>query len=362
MKRTLPLVVLALLASPAAAKPISTSLPDVLKRSQSVVIATYLGAKPTHRLLVHSVVWGVGVTGEREVKAAPGRTPHLSAQTRVLAFLEADDRWTFFAPLQPGAVATQALRIEGFYDFNAHLVRPNLLSLAELKRRLNTPDSKTSRRFRGALRFLKGAGAGFEDGPALDVVVSGGAARVSGLRARNLAPGPRARLSCGFGADLELYWSGSEGKRGLQLEAHVERVAADGTFEVRYYATRPVLCTRALFNAWSRATTHVAPRFRVSVASGGARMELELSAGGLGALVSGRKAVEATSCTSDEGRWSMRFGSGLELSWKAPATSPFPDLGSGLQVLLAGSAQGYVQRAGDKKSPATFRLEGVELR
>ncbi|HBP18567.1 MAG TPA: hypothetical protein DEA08_12380, partial [Planctomycetes bacterium] len=284
MKQLLaPALVVLASALPAQAKPISTPLSEVLERTQTIVVAEVLANESgVAKLRVEQVLWGSGVPGEWQVKGRPGRTPFVAAKQRVLAFLEQGRVWTFYAPLTAAPLERQSLRLEGFYDYNAHLVRPNLLSLPELKRRLADPKATSERRFRGPLRFLNASGTALEDGPRLDLVVQGKRAEVRGLDTAALTGETGARLSWGFGADVELSVGSKE--RYLSFEARVSGVARDGSYETAFYVTRPALITRALYDEWCQGAASASPHFLVEVRVGAERRELDLGPHGLGTL------------------------------------------------------------------------------
>jgi len=278
----------------------------------------------------------------------------------VLAFLEEGGVWTFYAPLAAGPVRRQALRLEGFYDYNAHLVRPNLISLADLERRLADPKATSKRRFRGPLRFLNAKGTALEDGPRLDLSVEGKRAEVSGLDSASLTGETAARLSWGFGPDVELSVGSKE--RSLTLQARVSGVASDGSFEAAFYVTRPALITRGLYDEWCRGSSSATARFVVEMRVGAERRELDLGPHGLGTLHDnrGERTIQGTSF--EEGEFVLRLGGGRELRWPAGTAKQqlHPALGEGLRALLAGPRAGKL--IDGPPTEASYRLVKIELR
>ena len=362
MKQLLaPALVVLASALPAQAKPISTPLSEVLERTRTVVVAQVTASwAETATLRVESVLWGSGAPGEWQVTGRPGRNPRGVAKQRVLAFLEQGRVWTFYAPLTTGPLERQALRLEGFYDYNAHLVRPNLLSLPELKRRLADPKATSERRFRGPLRFLNATGTALEDGPRLDLVVQGERAEVRGLESAALGGETGARLSWGFGADVELSVGTKE--RYLSFEARVSGVARDGSYETAFYVTRPALITRALYDEWCQGAASASPHFLVEVRVGAERRELDLGPHGLGTLHDdhGKRRIQGSSF--EEGEFVLRLGGGRELRWRAGAAKQqlHPALGEGLRALLAGPRAGKL--IDGPPTEASYRLVKIELR
>lgn len=112
----------------------SSSLGDIRNQATSIVVGT-LG--PGLVIDVDSVVRGNAALGPRKVNAAPGQSPDASG--RVVAFLDKNDTFRWVGNLAAGtAIETGVLRLSGFFDFNAHLVTPGTMTLAQLKGYLAT--------------------------------------------------------------------------------------------------------------------------------------------------------------------------------------------------------------------------------
>jgi hypothetical protein len=124
----------------AHAEPMLTRLADVVRLCRQVVIARYLGHEgtmPAHeaqtfRLKVERSLVGTTRAGVLKVKRGGG-APAVKVGERVVAFLDAQGAWRFVATADGGAALEKApLRLRGFYDFNAHLVDPGLITLPAL--------------------------------------------------------------------------------------------------------------------------------------------------------------------------------------------------------------------------------------
>jgi hypothetical protein len=122
----------------ALAEPMLTPLPDVYAKTQTVVIArmklaeqpTGLGPAVIH---VDEVVHGTSKLGKRTVGVCGGRAGVPKHQPFV-AFLDEGGGMCFTASLmEAGDVRADLLQMQGFYDFNAHLVAPAMASLPQIR-------------------------------------------------------------------------------------------------------------------------------------------------------------------------------------------------------------------------------------
>jgi hypothetical protein len=128
-------------ASPAYAKPMSTSFQDAIAASETIAIVRLVELppsvdrntplRPKATLDVVQVLKGRLKLGKQQVgfddypKGAPGE---------FIAFLDKNRVWRFTArPLSGKKVESDVLGMEGFYDWNAHFVFPGLITLEQLK-------------------------------------------------------------------------------------------------------------------------------------------------------------------------------------------------------------------------------------
>ena len=152
------LALLVLLAPALAhAEPMFTPLTDVYAKTKTVVIARMKLAdqpKTMGPAVIHvdEVVHGTSKLGKRTVGVCGGHAGTPKHQPFV-AFLDASGGMCFVASLmEPGDVRTDLLQMQGFYDFNAHLVGPSMASLPQIRAALaGKPYTFT---FRGALHAV----------------------------------------------------------------------------------------------------------------------------------------------------------------------------------------------------------------
>ncbi len=154
------LLALTVLLTPALAhaKPMFTPLTDVYAKTESVVVARMLMAdqpKTYDRkavIRVDEVISGKVGLGKLEVGECGGRAGVPQKQPFV-AFLDAQGGLCFIAsPLEGGSVRTGILQMQGFYDFNAHLVSPSMASLPQIRAALAGKPHTFS--FRGKLHAI----------------------------------------------------------------------------------------------------------------------------------------------------------------------------------------------------------------
>ena len=365
------LTLLVLAASPAPGEPFVSDIEDVLRPARAVVVAQLVRQNEDQsrsKLRVEEVVWGQASLGEQWVEARSCRRHRALSSTRVLAFLEEGDHWVFHAPLRPGPLAPQPLRVEGFYDGNAHHVRDASLSLPELLHRLDHPRaSPPPRRLRGYLRFLKPDGSGHERGPRL-AVRTGSEPTLSGwgdLRPRNLPPRWRLADRCWGSEGLSLEWWGQGSERSLALAVIPERIGADGAWEVRFEARKPALFTRRLFRDWAQRLDAAEVHFLVRVAKPTDPLRLDLRGDCKGTLSAPRSgSVRISHFLVGLPRTILRDdqGDAYQLCWSHEDGIPtHAGVDPGLISLLTGPRWGH---AGYPRGlvRATYTLERVELR
>jgi hypothetical protein len=132
------LVVIALIvavARPVAASPMTTTLTTVRTDAVTIVIGTM--SKTSLAINVESVIRGSVPLGWKKMKTSPDGDSDASG--RVIAFLDKDDqfRWVGY-PMNGGTIESGVLHLSGFFNWNAHLVSPGTMTLAQLKNYLAT--------------------------------------------------------------------------------------------------------------------------------------------------------------------------------------------------------------------------------
>ncbi len=121
-----------LLLSLASAQPMSSSLMDVLSECEDVVVARMIpGDYPEMPSLeIERAIRG-NLSGVVQPKKGLGY-PALLTDSRFVAFLCDDLEWSVVAKPVDGDNLGGWLDVFGFYDFNAHMVDPSLLTLTQL--------------------------------------------------------------------------------------------------------------------------------------------------------------------------------------------------------------------------------------
>jgi len=151
-----------LAAAPTAqSAPMYTDFATIRARAQVIVLGTVtqtLGPNSTSSLAVDvdTVIRGTAVRGPMAVNESPDGHVMVNQHERVVAFIDSGAlRWV--GTLVAGAsLETGVIHLQGFFDFNAHLVQPGTLTLAELKKALAT--GQLDQNFDVTLAFRDGHG------------------------------------------------------------------------------------------------------------------------------------------------------------------------------------------------------------
>jgi hypothetical protein len=142
------------------AKPKHTSFETMIEDSAAIVVARFLDDPPNHKLIVEKrtvqleilhVLKGNFPFGKQAI-AFDDRPSFGNKGDEFVAFLDKNKVWRFMAsPLDGKKVDNALLKIEGFYDYNAHWVTPALVTVAQLKKYLK--DKTLDYQFRGEVYF-----------------------------------------------------------------------------------------------------------------------------------------------------------------------------------------------------------------
>lgn len=142
----------------AAAAPMHTALTTVRADATTIVIGVVRSSPKGFEVDVERVVRGTANVGA-PLPVLPSPDGSISpSRERVIAFIDKTGalRWVGEKIAGP-SLEKGVLRLSGFFDFNAHLVSPGVMSLAELERFLAT--GKLQQTFAVTMSFPDGRGA-----------------------------------------------------------------------------------------------------------------------------------------------------------------------------------------------------------
>jgi len=150
MKSILTLLIV-LFSFSAKAAPIIIGFDEMIAKSKSIVIGTYLGEYVTGKsfhIEVDSVVKGATRSGIIAVNKAKG-IPRLNPGTKVMAFINNLDQWEWVGLSEN--FNRDVIYLQGFNDRNAYEVFPDAVSMVQLGDFMKT--GKYSGAVEGNLRF-----------------------------------------------------------------------------------------------------------------------------------------------------------------------------------------------------------------
>jgi len=156
------LLVLFSLPHQVAAEPLYIEFGEMMTKTKYIVIAEYLGATDSthiiigsYRLLVKEVLLGEIKEKIITVKRAQGGVEHdLKLKTICIAFINQEGGFEWVAtPHQKNAdINTASLYLRGFYDFNAYLVYPSMITVHQVKEYIQK--STMNYHFEGKVHFF----------------------------------------------------------------------------------------------------------------------------------------------------------------------------------------------------------------
>jgi hypothetical protein len=254
--RRLTLVLLLVLATflgqsrPAVAAPMASDLAMVDRESATIVVGTVhvtatTAGVVTVGILVDKVVRGVATVGTT-LPAHPSPDGHITIDNeRVLAFIDKSGALRWVGRLVAGrSIEAGVLKLQGFFDFNAHIVHPGLMTLAQLQAYMSTHTLQQT--FAVTLAFPDGHGA-FAPAPARKFSVQYDAltrqVHATGLTIACLDPRWLFGLEWGqFQLDLaDTCLTSTNKSRSLDFEGKFTGVDAAGAITVEAVPTRPFL-------------------------------------------------------------------------------------------------------------------------
>lgn len=259
------------------AEPMVTTLDSVVKGAKHVWIASFL-APPAgsntldYDLVVERVLRGSAAPkSTMRVKAANGHA-YFKNGTRIVAFVDGSGSWTAYAKEFAGpSLEDGVLRVEGFYDFNAHLVTPGVMTLAQLEAFVvkGTPLAWT---FRGKILLASPTGLAPSS---IDVSAQAPSNVVTGMPAFSGFPSPTVHVGSWMGTDATVEWNRTLG-RPLVLEASAIGKNPDGSIAVEWRTSYPTLLTEAEFKKYLADPKLGHPYYVLEVATPGTKMPLVL--------------------------------------------------------------------------------------
>lgn len=139
------------------AEPYHISLDELVTTSQAIFIGNYEGPinkGSTHLVEISAVLKGSIPLGKNDLKQQEGHSPRLKLHQNFVGFLDQKGSFLFAALPVNDSDLDGALIVSGFYDFNAYLVSPSLITLDQLKNFIKG-DKKLRYHFKGDVYFLK---------------------------------------------------------------------------------------------------------------------------------------------------------------------------------------------------------------
>lgn len=231
------LAALAALGAPRAeAAPMWTPLATLRAEATTIVLGT---VSPDLVVHVDAVVRGTSMLGPRKVKPSPDG--HTSVSGRALVALDKDDRLRWAGALVAGRdLETGVIHLHGFFDWNAHVVSPGVLTLDQLRSFLAT--GAFTQRFAVTIVAHDGTGAFVPAGPRFtidhDPIARTSAARGAGNKCFDALS--LTGLDWGSG-DIHLASSCPNDQRRLRFATKLTGVDASGAITMEAWPASPYL-------------------------------------------------------------------------------------------------------------------------
>jgi hypothetical protein len=247
-------LVLTGLAPAARGAPMATDLATLRAQTKLVVLGTvHLAAGPGNTTLVtldvDKVVLGSAPLGRMSVKESPDG--HVTVDNeRVVAFVDHGGALRWVGRLAAGpSLERGVIRLQGFFDFNAHIVRPGIVTLPELRSVLAT--GRLDQTFDATLAFRDGHGGFARSRRTLTVRYEPLTRALHVLGATPVCLAPAALFGLEWGS-FELRFNDTcpsrapnAPSRDLELDGKFTGVdAATGHIQVQLVPTRPMLTER----------------------------------------------------------------------------------------------------------------------
>jgi hypothetical protein len=321
VRQAIALVALLLFVRHAEAKPMHLRLEDLRTQAKTVVVARYEGKLV---LDVKRVITGNVRPGKLKVLASPDGQPDVPTGQDCVAFLDDKGRWRWAGRAVAGDVESGLLQIQGFYDSNAYLVSPSVMTVVALERFLaGQPLTWT---FRGKLQ-----------GTAFTIEVTsthGGASSVTGLPALAGFPAPQVLVSAGFGPHVTIQVDRNL-NRPLSISGRVDSVGTDGTLATTFWLSEPSYLTQADFARYVADPKLGHPYAEIDVKLVGHekpwRMVLDEEVGRIGKITvpEGTAPIQSVTLSPDPATIEAHLPGGRTLTLTLDALPPEPREGPG---------------------------------
>jgi hypothetical protein len=139
------------------AAPMWTDLATVKKDATTIVIGTVVPSQTDIVFDVDKVIRGNAKTGKMTLKESPDGHVFVDTGVRVIAFVDGSGafRWVG-SRIAGGTIENGVIQLSGFFDWNAHVVSPGIMTLAQLEKYL--AGSALDQTFAATLSFMDSRG------------------------------------------------------------------------------------------------------------------------------------------------------------------------------------------------------------
>lgn len=284
-----------------------TKLSDVRKKAVLIVVGKLSSAKAGPIIDVEYSLRGNATRGRMQVAESPDGHVWVPANKspRVVAFIDRQNRFRWIGRLMAGpSLETGVIKVEGFFDFNAHIVGPGVMTMAQLRRYLARGSFR--QRFRLTLTFPDGKGGLRRSKRTLTVGYDPFKRKATVYGARWACLGNPQLLPLSWGRfSLRFYCRGS--RRRLSLDGPITGMHKTGVILADVTPSDPVLYRRD-FDRYVRSAKHTRVQRVVRIVAGSRSWRWILDKGIVDAAGRLHKARGAsTSGTSSGKRYTSRY-------------------------------------------------------
>lgn len=270
MYRYIPVIaiVVGTAAPSAAGAPMFTKLAKVRAEAKQVVVGTVSSTKRGLFINVEYTLRGTAGKGRMKVRRSPdghvwvpvGKKP------RVVAFIDQQHRFRWIGKLLAGpSLERGVLRLEGFFDFNAHIVGPGTMTLTQLQHYL--VHGTLNQRYRASIVVPDGKGGLARSKHSVTLDFDPFKRKVALVKGGRWPCLNNPSLSVSWRFSLHFYCRFRD--RRLTLTGRITGKAKSGVILADVSPTNPILYSAELDRFLKTAKpNHVSQVLRVSVANG----------------------------------------------------------------------------------------------